>query len=259
MMNELLTESNYFSADMNQFYMGSSQFKAFQSCQARAKAVLSGQWQNESSTALLVGSFVDSHFSNTLDLFRAQNPEIFTKSGSLKSEYQHAEYIIQRIERDELFMAFLAGEQQKIMTGVIESVPFKVKIDSYHHNYMIVDLKIMKDFAPVWVEGEGKLPFIEAWSYDTQASIYQEIARQNVGMQLPFYIAAATKEKPEPDIGIFQIPQHRLDYALDLVKHYAPEYQAIKLGQAEPERCGKCDYCKHTKILTEIIDYTEAI
>ena len=123
---------------------------------------------------------------------------------------------------------------------------------------MIVDLKIMKDFASVWVEGEGKLPFVEAWGYDIQGGIYQEVVRQNTGKQLPFYIAAASKEKPEPDISIFSIPQYRLDYALDLVKHFAPDYQAIKLDTVEPERCGRCDYCKHTKVLSEIIDYTEA-
>lgn len=250
MMNELLTESNYFSADMNQFYMGSSQFKAFQSCPARTMAVLRGQWSNESSTALLVGSFVDAHFSGTLDLFRAQNPEIFTKSGSLKSEYQHAEYIIQRIERDPLFMSFLAGEQQKIMTGVIEGVPFKVKIDSYHHNYMIVDLKIMKDFAPVWVEGEGKLEFWNAWGYGFQGAIYREVVRQNTGNVLPFYIVAATKEKPEPDIDIFKISDAQLEYCLDIVKRFAPEYNAIKRGSAEPERCERCPYCRNTKTLS---------
>ena len=67
----------------------------------------------EKTTALLVGSYVDSHFEGTLDLFKAQNPEIFTKKGELKAEYRKAEEIINRIERDPLFMMFMSGEKQK--------------------------------------------------------------------------------------------------------------------------------------------------
>lgn len=69
---------------------------------------------------------------------------------------------------------------------------------------------------------------------------------------LPFFISAATKED-ETDIGIFQIPQGYLDAALDFVKEYAPRYQAIKRGEIEPVRCEKCDYCKRTKVLKNII------
>ena len=45
---------------------------------------------------------------------------------------------------------------------------FKIKIDSYHEGACIVDLKVMRDFEPVWKEGQGKLHFIEAWGYDIQ-------------------------------------------------------------------------------------------
>ena len=40
------------------------------------------------TAALLVGSYVDAHFSNELAIFKAQNPEIFTRNGDLKSEYK---------------------------------------------------------------------------------------------------------------------------------------------------------------------------
>ena len=46
----------------------------------------------------------------------------------------------------------------------------------------------MKDF-PIWVEGQGKIPFVEAWGYDLQAAIYQAIE----GNGLPVIIAGATK------------------------------------------------------------------
>ena len=86
---------------------------------------------------------------------KAQNPEIFTKQGSLKAEYKKAEEIINRIESDEEFMRYLNGEKQVIKTGEIEGVPIKIKIDVLHDD-KIVDLKIMKDFAPVWKDGEKK-------------------------------------------------------------------------------------------------------
>ena len=121
----ILTEENYFSDEAEQFYFGSSQFKRYLKCEASALALHQGKWKEIKTTALLVGSYVDAHFSGTLDIFQAKNSEIFTKSGSLKSEYQQAEYIIQRIERDEMFMQMISGEPQRILTGEIDGVPIK--------------------------------------------------------------------------------------------------------------------------------------
>lgn len=256
----IITSENYFSPDAEQIYMGSTQFKRFLSCESYALAILRGEWRDEVSTAMLVGSYVDSHFSGTLDIFQAQNPDIFTRSGMLKSDYQHAEYIIQRIERDEMFMRYLSGGTQEIMTGEISGVPFKIKIDSYHADRVLVDLKIVKDFKPVWIDGVGKLPFIEAWGYDFQAAIYTEIERQGRGVfadPLPFMIAGATKEKPEPDIAIISIPPERVASCLETVSELAPRFRAIKRGEILPTRCEKCDYCRATKKLEKIIDYRE--
>lgn len=250
----ILTEQNYHSPESSMAYMGASQFKAFQSCPAAALAACRGEYERESTTALLVGSYVDAHFSQTLDLFKAQNPAIFKRDGGLKAEFQQAEEIIARIERDPVFMEHLDGERQPILTGAIGGVPFRAKPDFLHPD-RIVDLKIMRDFAPVWSAEEGhRVPFVEAWGYDIQGAIYQEIVRQNTGKRLPFIIAAATKE-PVPDIGLFSIPQARLDYCLDLVEHMAPEYEAMKRGADWPERCEKCDFCKATKRLDGPVDY----
>jgi hypothetical protein len=68
------------------------------------------------------------------------------------------------------------------------------------------------------------------------------------------FIAAATKEK-EPDIAVLQIPQDRLDYAIGQVEYNAPRYAAIKRGEVVPIRCERCDYCRRTKVLTQVIDY----
>lgn len=250
----ILTEQNYHSPEANLMYMGASQFKSFQKCPSMALAEIHSVYARDDTTALLVGSYADAHFSRTLDIFRAQHPDIFKRDGGLKSDYIQAEEIISRIERDHVLMAYIGqGQKQTILTGEIAGVPFKAKPD-FLHSDRIVDLKIMRDFAPVWVDGEGKLPFVEAWGYDIQGAIYQEIVRQNTGKKLPFIIAGATKEKV-PDIGLFNIPQHRLDYCLDLVEHLAPEYDEIKRGHVAADNCGKCDYCKQTKVLFGPVDY----
>ena len=246
-----LTNENYFDLEMQKRYFGVSQFKSFEKCEAAALAEVTGNYERERTTALLVGSYVDAHFEGTLDIFKAKNPEVFTKKGGeLRSEYKQAEVVISRIERDPLFMFYMNGEKQVIMTGEIEGVPVKIKIDSYHPGKMIVDLKVMNDFKDMYFEEKGRLSWIEAWGYDIQGAVYQEIVRQNTGLKLPFFIAAATKEK-EPDIDIVEIPQPFLDVALEHFKESIMRYDRIKDGIFEPVRCEKCDYCKMTKVLRE--------
>ena len=253
----MLTRENYFGPENSMKYMGSTQFKDFMQCEASALARVRGELPELSSTALLVGSYVDAHFEGTLDLFRAQHPEIFKRDGSLKAEFEQANMSIARAERDPFFMKFMAGEKQVIMTGVIESVPVKIRIDSYHADRTIVDLKCMRNFAPIWSDEErAKLPFVEAWGYDIQGAIYQEIVFQNTGKKLPFIIAGVTKEE-SPDLAVISIPQDRLDNAMYTVQSSIERYQDIKEGREEPTRCEHCDYCKATKVLTRVIDYRE--
>lgn len=252
----ILTKESYFSQAANFEYMGSSQYKRFAECESLALAELKGEWEREETTALLVGSYVDAHFENMLDIYKAQHPSMFTQKGELKADFKHAEYIIQRIERDPMFMRYMSGAKQVIMTGTLEidtgvAVPFKIKIDSYHPGKCIVDLKVMKDFESQYKEESGRLNFIEYWQYDIQAAIYQEIEFQNSGKRLPFYIAGATKEK-EPDIDIFEIPQYQLDAALQIVRSNANHFQNLKQGLYDPQRCECCNYCRFTKKLAKI-------
>lgn len=247
----ILTSENYHSKEANMEYMGASQFKSFMECESKALAEIKGEYEREKTTALLVGSYVDVHYEKTLNLFKAQNPEIFTQKGELKSEYKHAEYIIQRLERDKMFQEYMAGEKQVIKTGFIMGIPFKIKMDSYFKGEKIVDLKVMRDFEQIWKDGL-KLSFVETWGYDIQGAIYQFVE----GDGLPFIIAGATKEKPEPDLAIMSIPQNRLDFCLDIVIENAPRFADVKKGLIEPTRCERCAYCRSTKILTEIVDYS---
>ncbi len=248
-----LNEANYHSLEANKAYMGSTQFKDFWSCSAAALAMVRGEWQEDEKDAYLVGNYFDAHFSGTMNEFLEQHPEVYSKkTGKLYEDYEKANRAIQRCEKDPLFLKYVSGLHQVIMTGKIAGVRVKIKVDSLHPD-KIVDMKYMKDFRPVWTD-EGKMPFVEAYGYDISGAIYQEVVRQNVKKRLPVVLACATKET-HTNIDLFGIPQGRLDYCLDIVKRHAPEYSEIKLGIQDPYRCEKCEYCRATKVLTGPVPY----
>lgn len=256
MIQNSLNTENYFSPENNHLYMGSSQFKAFMNCEAQALAEINGEYKRETTDALLAGSYIDAFFEGTLDDFKAKNPEIFTKSGELKANYRHIENVIERVCRDKRFMQYMSGEKQKIFTGEIAGVPFKIKVDSFHP-FAIVDLKCVRDFQPVWNAHEGiRQHFALYWRYDIQGAIYREIVRQNIGKTLPFYLAVCTKEK-QPDIDLICIDDSFLDNALNEVKALAPRFQRIKNGEIQPEKCCECDYCKSVKKITAPVYLSE--
>ena len=259
----ILTAENYYSREANEKYLSVSQYKEFCGslgkvpCEAAALAKLHGEWEEKKSTSMMVGSYVDAHFDGSLPLFKSQNPEIFTKQGSLKAEYKKAEEIINRIERDEYFMKFMCGQKQVIMTGEIGGAEWKIKIDSYIPNVCIVDLKIMKAIRETfWVRDVGYMDFVQYWGYDLQGAVYQEIVRQNTGKILPFYIAAASKET-EPDLEIIHIDDMHLKEKLIEIESKVPKILELKSGEYDPIRCDMCDYCRHTKVLTKPIHYSE--
>lgn len=247
-----LNANNYFSNEMSMKYCSVSQIKAFMKCPAAALAELNGEYQREQTTALLVGSYVDAYFSGEMDQFKAEHPEIFKRDGTLKAEYTQADQIIARVSKDEMFMEYMSGDKQVIMTGEIEGVPFKIKIDSLLPD-RITDLKIVRDFEPIYdPDFCSRVPWWIFWRYDLQGAVYQEVVRQNTGKQLPFFLAAATKEKVT-DYNIYQIVQSDLDVALQTVKDNIVRFDAMKKGIIPADRCECCDYCRSTKKLTEVI------
>ena len=231
-------------------------------CEFYGMEKLNGRWEDEKSTALLVGSYVDSYFEGSLEQFKKENKEIFTQKGELKANFKQAEEIIARIERDEYFMKFMSGQKQVIMTGELFGAKWKIKMDSYIPDVAIVDLKVMASITDLkWVKDIGYLDFVRYWGYDIQGAIYQEIVRQNTGKKLPFYIAGATKQA-EPDIRIIHVTDNYLQEALHIVEANMPRILRVKSGEAEPDRCELCDCCRHNRVLTRpisIMDLTAGI
>ena len=241
---EKLTKETYRT---NHDYMSYTTFTKFLKCEAAAVA----RYSEPPTEAQLVGSYVDAYFSNEMQEFQKEHPEIYnSKTGELKAKFQLADKLIERIEQDETFMKMLSGEKQRIMTGVIEGMPFKIKMDSYKPGQFIVDLKVVKDFERIWSKTLKKYTnFIEAYDYDLELAIFQEIERQNSDNHkpLPCYIAAITKEEPYADVGAFGFSQLKLTEALDFVKRQIPRIKGIMNGEIAPHRCEQCAYCKKTK------------
>ena len=260
-----LTQDNYYSQSANQAFLSVSQYKDFAgtlsrpACEEQALAKLNGTWEQKKTTSLLVGSYVDSFMEGTLDKFKAENPEIFKKDGELKSDYLKANEIIKRIERDELFMTFMSGEKQVIMTAEMFGAEWKIKMDAYAENLAIVDLKVMASLRDMkWTKDYGYMNFVHQWGYTIQSAVYQEVVYRNTGKRLPFFLAAVSKEE-YPDIEIIQLEQNLMDEALIEVERNTPNIVALKNGEIKPTRCGVCDYCKHTKVLTRPIWSSELV
>jgi len=261
----ILTNENYFNPENNLKYWGSSQYKDFcgslgkSACEAKAMAKLKGEWVEEPTTPMLIGSYVDAHFEGTLNVFKAQNPAIFTQKGDLRSDFKKANEIIARAERDPVFMKYMSGQKQVIMTANVWGVDWKIKIDSYHEGKAIVDLKVMGSITKgEWVQDVGKVNFIEFWGYDVQMCIYQKVVEAVTGKLLPVYIAAITKEE-EPNLEVINIDQHKLDAVGIEIESNIVRANKVKLGELEPERCETCNYCRATKVLKAPIHYSELL
>ena len=233
-----LTKETYIT---DHSFLSFTRFSKFMSCEAAAAV----NYRPQPTKAMLVGSYVDSYFSGELEEFKEKNPDIFTKNGTLKADFLQADEIIKRIESDPTMMYYMSGEKQKIMTGTIFGVKFKAKMDSYKEGEVIVDLKVMSNFQPVWT-GHGKENFVEAYLYHVELAIFQEIVYQRTGKRLPCYICGITKESPS-DVGIFQIPQPQLNMAMKLIENNIDRIQDILSGKVAPHRCEECEYCRSTK------------
>ena len=177
------------------------------------------------------------------DLFRYDNKPY--------ADIVQANDTLERFKQQPKMMHYISGKHQVIMTGEIEGVPFKIKMDSFDPDEYICDLKYMASLR----SPNLFTPMIEYYGYDIQAAVYQEIVYQNIGKRLPFMFDVATKENPA-HLALGQISQYNMDKALDTVKRLVPRYQKIKAGEIEAERCEdyNCDYCTTTKVITEPID-----
>lgn len=243
------TPENYYSAEVDREWFSASQIKELKRCPSRAIASLDGAFQREMSSALTMGQYVDEALTGNLDEWKKLHPEILNKrDGTLKADYVKCELMVERAKSDPVFMEYLRGQYQVILTGKISGFPFKCKLDCLKPD-AIVDLKTVRDLTGEYIPGEGRVDFATAWDWPLQMAIYQEIVRQNTGRKLPCILAVITKENP-PDLRLVQIEQERLDAELAWLEQMMPKFDAIKSRAIDAPRCEKCAWCRGSRILT---------
>ena len=240
-----VTKDNYFE---DTGHMSVSRFKRFNKCEL--DGVLNPKFN---SSALLMGSYIDSFVEGTLDKFKEEHPELISSrgvtKGSLKAEFSQADEICEFIEKDKTIQQFLSGSKQEVMVGEISGVPFKIMMDSYSKGIAISDLKVMRSITN---RDGGYYDFVTAWGYNYQLACYQNVVFQKTGELLPCFIVVVTKEMPI-NSAIIQIDQSTLDVALYEVEQNIERFYDIMQGTVEPVGCGICSSCIAQRVDTPII------
>ena len=118
-----LNSSNYFSTEAGREYFSASQVKAFKKCEASALAEINGEYERPMSQALLQGQFVDEALTGDYGSWVLEHPEVAKRDGNLKAEFMLCQEMVTRAKRDPLFMDYMEGEHQTILTAKLFGVP----------------------------------------------------------------------------------------------------------------------------------------
>ena len=265
---DLLGEDYYSVASARQ-YWSISQYKRFRECEARALAELEGEWEDQrDNTALLVGNMVHSYFESpeAHKKFMDENADAMISKagktkGQLKADFLVGQRMIERLEADKDFMDYYVGQKEVAVTGEIEGVEFKGKIDCLNvEKGYFVDIKTTKSDidSMVWVQDEAsgrniQVRWFEAWGYILQMAAYKKMLKEQYGKEFTPVIYAVTKEEtPDTRAIVFQ-SQGKLDYELSELSMLIKHLDDVKKGKEEATPCGHCEYCK-TKALSQRVE-----
>lgn len=266
-----LNSKNYYSLEADREYMSCSQYQAFLECEAAEMAKLRGDYVPDKSKVLIVGNYFHTAFESeeAHTQFCEENADLIykkvrKKTGEIEmySDFEKAEEMIATVKDDPLMRTFInmPGENEKILTGVLFGVPWKIRLDKYiSDKRIIIDYKTTESISTLSYNAKTgrRDSFLETWDYLMRAAVYSEIEKQNVNSteDPKFLILAVSKETP-PDKGAFLLNhRQRYDYELEEVKKHLARIRQVKEGHLRPLRCGKCAYCRSTKVLTKIVPY----
>lgn len=254
-----LTQENYYSTEANQEYMSYSQYKDFLTCEAAAMAKIYGGWEEPTSQAFLVGSYVHSWNDGTQKKFMVEHPEIFKKDGDLKAEFKVADVMIQTLENDPMAMTALEGEKEVIVVAEFAGVMWKSKMDVLNlEKKRFADLKTIRDlYEKVWNKREHRYQsWIEGYGYIGQMAAYRHFIKLAYGIETDPLLVAVTKEDP-PDKAIIYFDNDRLQWEIEQIEKNMPRIIAVKSRQEKPNSCGTCRWCRETKKIDKVLHYSE--
>lgn len=270
----ILTRDNYYTPEADWEYMSCSQYQGWCECEAKQMAKLEGRWVEEPSEAFLVGNYFHTHFEGpeAHEKFCQDNFEsIFKTSATKKSgtvikgkykPFEQADKMIAVAERDPLIKSLLdlPGENEKIMTGTLFGIPWRIRVDKYvPDGRLVIDYKTVANINELKWSNElrEKVTFIDAYGYMMRAAVYSEIEKQFSGGHAdPHFIIIAISKQDYPDKDVLELNhRQRYDYELQQIKERIQHIQRVKERIVKPTRCGFCDYCRATKRLFFIRPY----
>lgn len=251
-----LTYDNYFSVEADKYYMSVSQYKNFQKCSAKAMNDLNFDI-NEHKESFIEGELFEALTIGDKDLFFAQHPELISSQGptkgQLKTNYKKVLKAAEKFNEQEFFKEIINGsKKQVILTGVINGIKIKGKLDLLNlERKLIPDIKCMANFNDEWDKKEKCYkPWYYTYDYVLQLAVYQELVRQNFGVECNVCLLAATKEET-PDISAPAFNNKLLNIELEEFSNNIIYYDKIKKGLEPVVRCECCDFCKQTKIINK--------
>jgi len=265
-MTDIITPENYHDIETQRACMSSHQWSDWLSCAFATGTALCKETKESPSTAILVGAYTDIALL-TPDLLPAwldEHPEVMTKAGALRADYENANVMVARLQRDPVVKKLLNGEHQWIVTGEIGGMPWRGMLDVIQpEKEVFVDLKTvglkpgesLVDKTEYDRKAGVRLPWYDFWGYWRQMAVYRELIRQQYDKQFRPIILAVSKPtpaSPEPDIAAFSFEDDaRLDEELEDIKQKAAE---VELWRNETDlsklpRCENCAACRATKIM----------
>lgn len=231
-------------------------------CDAMALAKSRGEWQDETTEAMLLGSYVHAAVEGTLEQFRQDHPECFKKNGDPYAYLAKADEMIATLEQDRMIQFVLHGEKEVPIVAQFAGAWWKAKIDVYTPDQgRFADIKTVKAIREkYWDKKYGWVTFLESFGYIRQMALYAELERRATGRAewLEPLIVAVSKEDP-PDKEIISIDEARMRMELQEVRENVPHIMRVKLGKEEPRRCERCKYCRSTKELRHVVHYMDLL
>jgi hypothetical protein len=212
-------------------------------------AIIQGRWQKEKSEALTVGNYFHTAFESdeAHEKFCNEHFEEIYKSKVSKTgevivtgrytPYEKADSMIRTAKDDNLIKSFIdmPGENEKIMTGVLFGIPWRIRLDKYiADKRMIIDWKTTADirelkYNPVTKERET---FIEAYGYVMRTAVYSEIEKQNAHSKVnpAFIIISISKQDPPDKEALLLNHEMRYAWELEQIGKKVLRYRDIKQG-----------------------------
>ena len=169
--------------------MSCSQYQGWCECEAKQLAKLEGRWVDEPKEAFLVGNYFHTHFEGpeAHEQFCQENFDKIFKTKTTKAQgtvitgkyapFEQADKMIEVAERDPLIKSLvdMPGENEKIMSGVLFGVPWRIRVDKYvPDGRLVIDYKTVANINELkWSDAlHEKVTFIDAYGYMMRAAVY---------------------------------------------------------------------------------------